>query len=64
MGQTKEKGQVDMDIKEFRKLGYRFVDWVADYLEDVRDLPVMAQVKPGEIRSKLPQEPLPPLWPS
>ena len=57
MGQTKEKGQVDMDIKEFRKLGYRFVDWVADYLENVGDLPVMAQVKPGEIRSKLPQEP-------
>ncbi|HDG98491.1 MAG TPA: aminotransferase class I/II-fold pyridoxal phosphate-dependent enzyme [Desulfobacterales bacterium] len=46
-----------MDIKEFRKLGYRFVDWVADYLENVGDLPVMAQVKPGEIRSKLPQEP-------
>jgi len=57
MGQTKEKGQEDMDIKEFRKLGYRFVDWVADYLENVGDLPVMAQVKPGEIRSKLPQEP-------
>lgn len=57
MEQTKKRGQVGMDIKEFRKLGYSFVDWVADYLENVGDLPVMAQVQPGEIKSKLPQEP-------
>ncbi len=32
-------------------------DWVADYLERVRGLPVLAQVAPGEIRSRLPPSP-------
>jgi aromatic-L-amino-acid decarboxylase len=41
----------------FREDGYRAVDWAADYLERVGDLPVLAQVKPGEIRARLPQAP-------
>ena len=39
------------------------VDWVASYLEGVRDFPVLAQVEPGEIRAALasapPEEPEP-----
>jgi aromatic-L-amino-acid/L-tryptophan decarboxylase len=31
--------------------------WVADYLERVRDLPVVSQVAPGDIRSALPASP-------
>jgi aromatic-L-amino-acid decarboxylase len=38
----------------FREDGHRAVDWAADYLERVGSLPVLAQVKPGEIRSRLP----------
>ena len=38
----------------FREDGYAAVDWVARYLEDRRDLPVLAQVEPGEIRARLP----------
>jgi aromatic-L-amino-acid decarboxylase len=41
----------------FREDGYRAVDWVADYLERVRELPVLAQVAPGEIRASLPKSP-------
>ncbi len=39
----------------FREDGYAAVDWVARYLEGVRELPVLAQVEPGAIRSALPR---------
>ncbi len=39
----------------FRDDGHRAVDWAADYLERVGELPVLAQVKPGEIRARLPE---------
>jgi aromatic-L-amino-acid decarboxylase len=39
---------------EFRQWGYRFVDWVANYLEHSRDFPVLSAAKPGEIREQLP----------
>src|SRR5437867_4341045 len=48
----------DMSADEFRKWGYRFVDWVADYLGNPDRLSVLSQVKPGDIRKQLP--PLPP----
>ena len=41
----------------FREDGHRAVDWAADYLERVGDLPVLAQVRPGDIRAKLPASP-------
>ena len=41
----------------FREDGHRAVDWAADYLERVGELPVLAQVQPGEIRARLPQSP-------
>src|SRR5436190_4715305 len=41
----------------FRDDGHRAVDWAADYLEHVAELPVLAQVRPGEIRARLPQLP-------
>ena len=41
----------------FREDGYRAVDWAADYLERLGELPVLARVKPGEIRARLPQSP-------
>ncbi len=40
-----------MDAQEFRRLGYQLVDWIADYREHLERLPVMSQVKPGEIRA-------------
>ncbi len=41
----------------FRDDGAAAVDWVASYLERVGDLPVLAQVEPGELRSRLPVAP-------
>ena len=33
------------------------MEWVARYLERVEELPVLAQVEPGEVRSRLPASP-------
>ena len=44
-------------MSDFRADGHAAVDWAADYLERVRDLPVLAQVQPGEIRARLPKSP-------
>jgi aromatic-L-amino-acid decarboxylase len=41
----------------FREDGAAAVEWAARYLERVGDLPVLAQVEPGEIRSRLPASP-------
>jgi len=46
-----------MDKEEFRRFGYKFVDWVADYMSEVADYPVMSQVKPGDTRERLPSGP-------
>jgi aromatic-L-amino-acid decarboxylase len=44
-----------MTSEEFRKHAHAMVDWMADYLDNVEQYPVMAQVKPGEIKAKLPK---------
>jgi aromatic-L-amino-acid/L-tryptophan decarboxylase len=41
----------------FREDGDAALDWVAHYLERLREFPVLARVEPGEIRSRLPTEP-------
>ena len=41
----------------FREDGAAALAWVAEYLERVRELPVLAQVAPGEIRARLPAAP-------
>jgi aromatic-L-amino-acid/L-tryptophan decarboxylase len=41
----------------FREDGTAALDWVARYLDRVPELPVLAQVRPGEIRSRLPASP-------
>ncbi len=46
-----------MTPDEFRRWGYAAVDWVADYMEKVEELPVLSSVEPGEIRSRLPEGP-------
>jgi aromatic-L-amino-acid/L-tryptophan decarboxylase len=38
----------------FREDGYAAVDWAARYLEGIDELPVLAQVKPGELSARLP----------
>jgi aromatic-L-amino-acid decarboxylase len=40
---------------DFRAEGAAAIEWVARYLEGIRDRPVLARVKPGDIRSRLPK---------
>jgi aromatic-L-amino-acid decarboxylase len=46
-----------MSPEEFRRLGHRVVDWVADYRARVAKLPVMSRSEPGSIRTQLPVAP-------
>jgi aromatic-L-amino-acid decarboxylase len=41
----------------FREDGHAALEWAARYLEQVGEYPVLAQVSPGEIRSRLPVSP-------
>jgi aromatic-L-amino-acid decarboxylase len=43
-----------MTPEEFRRHGREVIDWIADYMEHVEQMPVFSLVKPGEIRSRLP----------
>ncbi len=40
--------------EEFRQHGHEAIEWIARYMETVENFPVLSQVKPGEIRSQLP----------
>jgi aromatic-L-amino-acid decarboxylase len=44
-------------VTDLRADGHAAVDWAADYLERIDELPVLAQVAPGEIRARLPAHP-------
>lgn len=46
-----------MDGQDFRRYGHEFIDWVADYFEQVEEFPVRSTVKPGEIKAGLPEKP-------
>ncbi|HET6840121.1 MAG TPA: pyridoxal-dependent decarboxylase [Candidatus Angelobacter sp.] len=41
-------------IEDFRRAGHETVDWIAQYLNGVANLPVLARVKPGELMDSLP----------
>ncbi len=44
-------------MSDFRSDGAAAVEWVARYLEGVRERPVLAAVEPGQVRSALPASP-------
>ena len=46
---------IHMTPDEFRRAGHAVVDWVAQYMEQVEQYPVLAQVEPGEVRARLPE---------
>jgi len=43
-----------MTPEEFRRHGYKAIDWVADYLAHAERYPVLPPVKPGELTDALP----------
>lgn len=44
----------DLPLDDFRKAGHELVDWIADYLENIEQYPVLSRSQPGEIREQLP----------
>lgn len=48
--------RMHMTPDEFRENGHAIVDWIAAYLEDVEEYPVLSTVKPGEIASLIPEQ--------
>ncbi|KAI5726440.1 hypothetical protein M8J76_002699 [Diaphorina citri] len=44
-----------MDVEEYRRRGKEMVDYIADYLENIRDRRVYPDVKPGYLRSLVPE---------
>ena len=51
------QGERIVNNEEFRRYAHQFVDWMADYMENVEAYPVRAQVTPGEIAAQLPVSP-------
>ena len=45
---------LDMDPEAFRKEAHRIADWIADYFAAPDRYPVLARVRPGDIRRALP----------
>jgi aromatic-L-amino-acid/L-tryptophan decarboxylase len=43
-----------MPPEEFRRHGHALVEWIAEYMERVGDLPIQPSVAPGDIRAMLP----------
>jgi aromatic-L-amino-acid decarboxylase len=46
-----------LDSQDFRRWSHRAADWSADYLADLGDRPVRAQVEPGQIYRQIPDAP-------
>jgi aromatic-L-amino-acid/L-tryptophan decarboxylase len=44
----------DMSPEDFRREGHRIVDWIAEFLAHPERYPVLARVKPGDVRKALP----------
>jgi aromatic-L-amino-acid decarboxylase len=52
-----QQSTADMDPAAFRHYGYQVVDWIANYLEDVKKYPVLSRSAPGDVRRALPAHP-------
>lgn len=46
-----------MTPEEFRRIGHRVVDWIADYRAGLGQRPVMSRSAPGDVRRALPAAP-------
>ena len=60
MGETELQAEQvlgDLSPAEFTAEGHALIDWIARYLSEVEDYPVMSQVRPGAVRMALPTTP-------
>src|ERR1700730_14894660 len=50
----RENEEHQVNNQEFRRYGHEVVDWIADYLENIRQKPARPDVKPGDLMDQLP----------
>jgi len=48
---------LDMNKEDFRRFGHELIDWIADYFDNIDNLPVLAAIEPGDLKAKLPPAP-------
>jgi aromatic-L-amino-acid decarboxylase len=58
--QTEEKPIVapatgDMSASDFRRVGHRIIDWIADYSQNIEQFPVLSQIEPNRLKDNLPK---------
>ncbi len=49
-----DKENYHMSSDEFKRFGYKIIDWIAEYHRDIESRPVLSRVNPGDIRAALP----------
>ncbi len=57
MNESAADSPSSMQPEEFRRLGHRVVDWIADYRTRVSSLPVQTRTAPGDLLAALPTSP-------
>lgn len=57
MEENLEKNALSMTPEEFRRLGHRVVDWIADYRARAATSPVAPETSPGALLQQLPDAP-------
>lgn len=55
MPPTEGTDALSMTPEEFRRLGHRVVDWIADYRAGVASRPIQSRTQPGDLLAALPQ---------
>jgi aromatic-L-amino-acid decarboxylase len=45
---------IDMPGGEFRRAGRDVIEWIGDYLDGLQNLPVLPDIRPGDLRARLP----------
>jgi aromatic-L-amino-acid decarboxylase len=46
-----------MKNDDFRLAGHHFVDWIADYFENIEKFPVLSPLEPGDVKKNIPAVP-------
>jgi aromatic-L-amino-acid decarboxylase len=46
-----------MKNEDFRRSGHQFVDWIADYFENIEKFPVLSRNEPGDVKKLIPAVP-------
>ncbi|MFC2160097.1 pyridoxal phosphate-dependent decarboxylase family protein [Acidobacteriota bacterium] len=46
-----------MEKETFKLYGYKFIDWLADYFDDIEKYPVLSPEIPGSVINQLPENP-------